>query len=355
MPHLIQSRLGKKGAPPGTPVHIGRKKMEKVELSFFHYSADQFVEKSAKNPDECLALKEKEGVLWIDVEGVHDVEIIARLCEGLGIHPLVQEDIVNTDLRPKCDDYNSFLFLVLKMLSTDEKRGEVSSEQTSLILGKNFVVSFQEGKEGDVFDSVREQIRSGKGNIRKSGADFLFYNLMDVIVDHYFSVLERIGEKMEHLEQKLVENPDLLTIQAIHRQKREMIFLRRVLWPLREAISNLERLGSGLVGESVRLYIRDVYDHVIQVMDVVETCRDMLSSMLDIYLSAQANHQNEVMKTLTVIATLFMPLTFLVGVYGMNFYFMPELHWKWGYAGVWGVMLASTLGMLIYFKRKKWF
>jgi magnesium transporter len=287
------------------------------------------------------------------LDGIHQVEILEQLGECMGVHPLVLEDILNTDQRPKLEDFDDYLFIVLKMSHYDDQNGEMEVEQISLILGPNYVVSFQE-RPGDVFDPIRERITNGRGRIRKLGADYLAYALIDAIVDHYFVVLEQIGEKIEFLEEELITDPTPETLQTIHNLKREMIFLRKSVWPLREVVGGLERRESPLIGESIAVYLRDVYDHTIQVIDTLETFRDMISGMLDIYLSSVSNRMNEVMKVLTIIATIFIPLTLIAGIYGMNFKHMPELEQPWGYPVVWGVMLATAIVMLIYFRRKKW-
>ena len=245
-------------------------------------------------------------------------------------HPLVLEDILNTDQRPKMEEYGDYLYIVLKMLHDKGKGNQIEAEQVSLVLGPNFVFSFQESG-GDVFDQIRERLRTGKGRLRKMGADYLAYTLVDAIVDYYFVILEKLGERIELLEEELVAHPRTETLKEIHTLKREMIFLRKAVWPLREVISGLQRGESPLVQKTTGIYLRDVYDHTIQVIDTIETFRDMLSGVLDIYLSSVSNRLNPVMKVLTIIATVFMPLTFLAGVYGMNFKYMPELEWRWGY------------------------
>jgi magnesium transporter len=263
------------------------------------------------------------------------------------------EDILNTDQRPKMEDYGEYIYIVLRDLDYSDKSNEIEGEQISLIVGSNFVFSFQE-REGDTFDPIRDRIRNNKGRIRKMGADYLAYALLDSIVDNYFIILERLGEKIEWLEEKLVTDPARETLQTIHHLKRELLFLRKGVWPLREVINSLARGESSLVTEPARVYLRDVYDHTIQTIDTIETYRDMVSGMLDIYLSSVSNRLNSVMKVLTIIATIFMPLTFLAGVYGMNFKFMPELEWRWGYPLVWLIMAGIGVSMLIYFRKKKW-
>ena len=233
------------------------------------------------------------------------------------------------------------------------RENETKIEQVSLILGQNFVISFQE-KTGDVFEPIRERIRKAKGRIRKAGADYLLYTLLDAIVDSYFAILEKIGDRIENLEESVVANPSSETLQTIHRLKREMIFLRKSVWPLREVINNLGKTESLLVQQSTDIYLRDVYDHTIQIIDTIETFRDMLSGLHDTYLSSISNKMNEIMKVLTIFAAIFIPLTFIAGIYGMNFSYMPELGWRWGYFTVWGVVLAVGISMAFYFKHKKW-
>jgi magnesium transporter len=348
-----QRRSRKAGLPPGSLVHIGEKKTERTKITIMDYDEQNFQEKEAKTVEECFAFKETATVTWINIDGVHDSEVVGKLGTHFGVHPLILEDIMTTQQRPKMEDMGDYIFIVLRMLSLSEKKKEVRSEQVSLILGSNFVISFQE-MEGDVFDSVRDRIRTGKGRLRKMGPDYLAYALIDSIVDNYFLTLEKLGEKVEFIEEELVSDPGRKTLQEIHILKREMIYLRKSVWPLREVISGLERVESDLIKESTGIFLRDVYDHTIQVIDTVETYRDMLSGMLDMYLSSVSNRMNEVMKVLTIIATIFIPLTFIAGVYGMNFRYMPELGWRWGYFIVLGLMLAIGIMMVLFFKRKKW-
>jgi len=310
-------------------------------------------EKEAKEVEECFPFKDKPTVTWINIDGIQRIDVIEKIGKYFSLHPLALEDIVNTGQRPKMEDFVDYIFVVLKMLYYDEKERETKAEQLSLVLGPNWVISFQEN-EGDVFDPIRERIRADKGRIRKMGADYLVYALIDAVVDNYFIILEKIGEKIEEIEDELVANPAPETLQAIHNLKRQMIFLRKSVWPLREVISRLERWESQLINKSTDIYLRDVYDHTIQVIDAIETFRDMLSGMLDIYLSSVSNRMNEVMKVLTIIATIFIPLTLVAGLYGMNFRYMPELEWPWGYPLVLFFMFAIGVLMLIYFRKKKW-
>ena len=353
MLELFRKTSKKAGLSPGTLVHIGEKKVEKTRITIIDYDADQFQEKEVKTIEECFPFKDTPTVTWINIDGLHEVQVIEKIGKHFAIHPLIQEDILHTGQRPKMEDMESYIFVVARMLFYNDETGEVESEQVSLILGPNYVISFQE-KEGDIFDAVRERIRNGKGRIRKMKADYLAYALVDTLVDNYFIILEKLGEKIEGMEDELVANPTPETLQTIHTMKREMIFLRKSVWPLREVISSLERGESSLIYESTGMYFRDVYDHTIQVMDTVETFRDMVSGMLDTYLSSVSNRMNEVMKVLTIIATIFIPLTFVAGIYGMNFEFMPELKWHWGYFAVLGLMVVMFIGMVVYFKRKRW-
>ena len=276
-----------------------------------------------------------------------------KLGKEFGLHPLVLEDVLNTGQRPKFEDFEKHFFVVLKMLSYNEELQAVENEQVSLIVGENFVISFQE-RVGDVFEQIRERIRNAKGRIRKAGADYLAYALIDAIVDSYFAILERISEKIESMEEALVGDPSEKTLHQIHSMKREMISLRKSIWPLREVVSGLQRSESSIIQETTGIYLRDVYDHTIQIIDTIESLRDMVSGMLDIYLSSISNKMNAVMKVLTIIATVFIPLTFVAGIYGMNFELMPELKWKYGYAAVWCVMLIMAAIMFGYFRRKRW-
>ena len=324
-----------------------------MKIRIIDYDESHFEEKEAKEVEECFPFKDKPTITWINIDGIHRVDVVEKLGKYFNLHPLALEDIVNTRQRPKIEDFVDYIFVVLKMLYYDEKESETKAEQVSLVLGPNWVISFQES-EGDVFDSIRERIRSDKGRIKKMGADYLVYSLVDAVVDNYFMILEKIGEEIEEIEDELVANPAPETLQTIHDLKRQMIFLRKSVWPLREVISRLERWESSLIQKSTYIYLRDVYDHTIQVIDAIETFRDMLSGMLDIYLSSVSNRMNEVMKVLTIIATIFIPLTLVAGLYGMNFKYMPELEWHWGYPFVLLIMFTVGILMVIYFRRKRW-
>jgi len=343
----------KAGLPPGTLVHIGEKHVEKPRITVMDYDDGTFQEKEVAAVEECYEFKETSTVTWINVDGLHDVGIIEKLGNRFGLHPLIQEDILNTAERPKMEDYGEYIFLLLKVFVPSIKNHDEKIQQVSLVLGSNFVISFQE-KDSGVFEPVRDRIRKAKGRLRKLGPDYLAYALIDGIVDGYFGFLEKLSEEIEFLEDELVTDPKREILQKIHSLKREMIYIRKSVWPLREVVNGLERLETPLIKETTDVFLRDVYDHTIQVIDSVETLRDVLSGMLETYLSSVSNRMNEVMKVLTIIATIFIPLTFIAGVYGMNFKFMPELEWRGGYFLIVGVMVAVVFVMLIFFRKKKW-
>ena len=340
--------------PPGTLIHVGEKKSEKIKITVLDYDEGQFQKTVIKSVEECFPFKDRPTVTWINIDGLHNTEIIEKIGAEFEIHPLVLEDILNTSQRPKIEYFDDYVFIVLKMICHNKEKDEVEVEQVSVVLGQNFIISFQE-KEGDVFNPIRERISNNKGRIRKMKTDYLAYSLLDSIVDMYFYVLEVFSEKIEIMEEDLVINPVPETLQIIHNLKRNIIFLRKSVWPLREVISSMEKSESKIIKKTTHIYLRDVYDHTIQVIDTMETFRDMVSGMLDIYMSSVSNKMNEVMKVLTIIATIFIPLTFITGIYGMNFKYMPELEWAWGYAMVWGVIVFAGILMGIFFKRKKWF
>ncbi|MGB6606912.1 MAG: magnesium/cobalt transporter CorA [Atribacterota bacterium] len=353
MSKLVKKKSKKVGLPPGSIVHIGNKRAEKTKITIVDYNEEQFQEKEVKTVKECCPYKEKPTITWINIDGVHEVKIIEELGKIYNFHPLILEDIVDTDQRPKIKDFGDYIFIILKMHYYDKENNEIKIEQVSLIFGKNYVISFQE-REGDVFDSIRERIRNNIGRIRKARADYLIYALMDAIIDNYFTILEKLGEETEDLEAKVIKDPVPANLQIIYKLKSELIFLRKSVWPLREVISILEKGESVLIDKSTNIYLRDIYGHTIQVMDTVETLRDVISGTLDVYLSSVSNKMNEIMKVLTIIATIFIPLTFIAGVYGMNFQYMPELKWVWAYPLILSVMLIIGIVMVIFFKRRKW-
>ncbi|GFO58454.1 magnesium transport protein CorA [Geomonas silvestris] len=355
MSRLVKKRSKKIGLAPGTLVHLGTPRPGSTAVELIEYGADHLEQRKLDSLLQCSLPKPAPSVTWINVEGVSQVEVLQHFGECFKIHPLVLEDILATDQRPKAEDYGEYLYVVLKMLRLNEASGQLQAEQMSIVLGENFLISFQEGLEGDVFEPVRLRLKNDKGRLRQTGPDYLLHALLDLIVDNYFLILEKIAERMETLEDELIANPDEGTVQAIYQMKREMLFLHKAVWPLREVVGRLQRRESPLILEENIIYLRDLYDHTVQVVDTMETLRDMLSGMLDIYLTSVSNRLNQVMKVLTIIATIFMPLSFIVGLYGMNFKHMPELEWRYGYPAVLIFMAVVVAGMLYYFRKKRWF
>lgn len=350
------SRAGRKtGLPPGTIIftapEAGEETTTQIEATIF--DADSVEVKQIEDVSELSALRGPGRRLWLNVVGLNDAETLTAIGEQFGVHPLVLEDIARTGQRPKMEEYEGYIFVVLKMLSFDDDTQSVEYEQIAMVMGPDFLLSFQE-RVGDVFDVLRERMHIPHSKLRTSGIDYLTYRLLDVTVDHYFIVLERIGDRIEGLEATLMHNTDSDQLATIHSLKQETLVLRKSVWPLRELLTRLERDGSGLIQPETRLFLRDVYDHAIEVIDTVETIRDLISGMLDVYLTNVSNRMNEVMKVLTIISTIFVPLTFIVGIYGMNFQYMPELSEPWAYPVVWGIMVAVVVAMLIFFRRKRW-
>jgi len=354
MERLVRRTAKKPGSSPGTLIHTGPQKMERVRIRFLDYDVDHLEEADPSTIDDCFHLKDLPTVSWINVDGLHDISLLEKVGQRFGWHPLMLEDIVSVGQRAKVEEYDDAVFVVLPMLGWDAERQQVREEQLSLILGENYVFTFQE-REGDVFDEVRERIRMQRGRIRKSGPDYLAYALMDAVVDHYFKALEGIGDLTESLEGEVLLDPKEQTMHMLHSLKRELIAVRRSIWPLRDMMNVLLRGDNGLFSSATRIYLRDVHDHTVQVLDTVEALRDVSSGMVDLYLSTVSFRTNEIMKVLTIMASIFIPLTFLAGVYGMNFEYMPELHLRWAYPTLLGVMAAMGLGMVVYFKRKGWF
>lgn len=334
-------------------VHLGERQEGSTRISYISFSDSSLTEGELKGGRIVIPELPENGLLWIDTDRIHELESIRSLGESFSLHPLVLEDIVSSVQRPKVEDYGSYLFVVVKLLSP-LPGGDFRSEQVSFLLGSNYLLTFQEGGNGDNFQLVKERIRSGKGKIRSLGADYLLYTLLDMVVDRYFTVLEGFGELMVDLEEEVALHPDPSTLLKLNELKKELIYLRKSVWPLREVLSFLERDDTELVKDSTRLFLRDVHDHTVQTIDTVETFRDLLSGMLDLYLSSISNRTNEIMKFLTIIGTIFLPLTFIVGLYGMNFRNMPELEWHYGYFAVLAFMSLISIGMIVYFRHKRW-
>ncbi|MDZ7671874.1 MAG: magnesium/cobalt transporter CorA [Halanaerobiales bacterium] len=351
---LTGKKRKKAGQPPGVLSKSEDIVEEDIKISYIDYDKDSHQEKEMESIDECFKLKDSPTVSWINVEGLSDIELIDQMGKTFEIHPLIQEDIVHTHQRPKIEEHEKTLYIVLKMLHYNESSQEIESEQISIVLGENYVITFQE-RQGDVFEPIRNRLKNELGRIRSMGTDYLAYALIDIIVDNYFIILEKVSDRIEIIEEELVNQPSEDTLTEIYALKNEMIFLRKSVWPLREVVNRLEKNEINFITRPVKLYLRDVYDHTIQVIETVETIRDMLGGMLDIYLSSISNKMNEVMKVLTIIATIFIPLTFIAGIYGMNFEYMPELAWRNGYFIVLIVMLVIAGYMVYFFKKKDWF
>jgi len=348
---LVQKRSKKTGLSPGTLIHIGEMRTNPVRITLFSYAGARCEERVVTDVKE-LRPPVDETVAWVNVGGVHQIEVLEAFGKHFNLHPLLLEDIANTDQRPKLDDYDTYLFLVMKMLTTTDG-GDILVEQISFVMGRNYVLSFQENGT-DVFLSVRDRLKGGKGRLRQNGSDYLLYALIDAVVDQYFAVLEMLGERIESLQERVVADPKPETLRDIHALKRQLLFVRRAVWPLREAINTLSRSECPFLHEPTKVFFRDVYDHVVQIVDTIETLREMVSSSLDIYLSSVSYRLNAVMRVLTVITTIFMPLSFIAGIYGMNFEYMPELKWHWGYPMALGIMGMVAVIMLLGFHRKKW-
>jgi magnesium transporter len=342
----------KTGMAPGTMLFIGEKKQDKASIDIIHYSETELNELRDTTVNQCLVFAKVPGITWMNVNGIHDINQIELLGKCFDLHPMTLEDIVNTTQRPKVEEFSHYLFIVLKMMSYDGANNLVI-EHVSMILGKNYVISFIED-EGDLFDTVRNHIRAATSRIRLLKSDYLAYSLMDAVVDHYFLTVERIGDRIEDIDEQILAEPRPEDIREIHQLKRDILHLRKAIWPFREEVGIIAKSDSTLLHAETKVFWRDLYDHTIQIIDMAETCRDILGGMHDTYLSSISNRMNEIMKMLTIISTIFIPLTFIVGVYGMNFEYMPELKWHYGYCMIWSLMLAISLGLFVYFKRKKW-
>lgn len=341
------------GQVPGALVYTGKKETQKLFIETFDYNIDSITEKELVNIEEAFKFKASNTVTWINLNGLNHIDEIEKLGQHYDLHPLVLEDIVNTGQRPKIDEFEDYIFIVLKMMYYDESE-TIVSEQVSLILGENYVLSLQEA-EGDVFDALRERIRQSKGRIRGLGPDYLLYALIDSIVDHYYAIIETMGNKIEDLEDNLFEGLTKEEITSdIQELKREVLKIRRAIFPLREIINRVDKSESRLIDNKTLHYFGDVYDHIIQVSDTIDIYREMIWGLMDMYMTTISNRMNEVMKVLTIISTIFIPLTFIAGIYGMNFQNIPELDYKYGYHIVWLVMIGIFIAMMYYFKRKKW-
>jgi magnesium transporter len=350
----VFKRVRKKaGLQPGALVFSGAAHTHPITISMLAYDGGAVQERTNLTVQDALIPLDKPGVTWIDINGIHDPSIVEQIGKHFGLHPLVIEDIITSGQRPKLEDYENFLFLTIKRITCEGPAKSITTEELSIIAGRNFVLTFQETPD-DSFAAVKDRLRRGVDRFLKSGTDYLIYALVDMVVDNYFGVLEEIGEEFEEIQTQVLASPTPATLKNVYRLKNDLIMMRRSVWPLRDVISSLQRHESPLMTHATELYLRDVQDHTIQIMDTVETLRDMLAGSLDIYVSSVSNRLNQVMKVLTVIATIFIPLTFVVGIYGMNFDYMPELHWRFGYPLIMIVMTLLVITMLWWFKRNKW-
>jgi magnesium transporter len=340
----------KPGTPPGTLVAAGTP--TPARISVLAYNREGATERRDVTLDEALAAVATGGVTWINVDGLGDTKTLMRLGERFGLHPLALEDVLNVGQRPKVERYDKHMFVVMHTMRLAE--GEVVEEQVSIFFGAGWLISVQERPDGDCFGVVREAIRQGRGRVREAGADYLAYLLIDSVVDAYFPVIEQFGERIQHLESAAIDDPTPLVLVQMQRLRHQLLTLRRAVWPMREEIGILQREESDLIAPETRLFLRDVYDHAVQALEIVESLRETAVSVMEVYLSVQNQRLQEVMKVLTVIATIFIPLTTIASIYGMNFKYMPELEWRYGYAWALGLMLASALGMLGFFKRRGW-
>jgi magnesium transporter len=343
----------KAGMPPGSLVHIGDVVNVESRMSVIDYSKETIEEQSIQSVNEILPYIDKDTITWLNVEGLKDVKLIESIGGVLNIHPLVLEDILNTHQRPKFEEFENYLYIVLKKLVLEDSRFSVSYEQISILVLDNFVVTFKEKKD-DIFVSLKQRLKNSKGRLRNMGSDYLTYAILDTIIDQVFVLLDSLDELTESIEEELLTHPTSDTLVNIQRMKRELIHIRKSISPLRELLAAILRCDSVLIQDRTDIYFRDVYDHVLRITESIESYRDMLSGLLDIYMSSVSNKMNEVMKVLTVFASIFIPLTFIAGIYGMNFEYMPELKWKWAYPTLWISFISIPVVLLIYFKKKKW-
>lgn len=346
--------ISKVGLPPGSIIYVGEKKIDNVKISLTEYDEKDVETREIKSVEEIDPYTDTPQVTWVNVCGLHDTELIKQIGEKFNIHPLVLEDILNTETRPKIEITEKYIFIAMKMLTTNGHDHQPVIEQVSFILGNSFIFSFLE-KSDNIFIPIKDRIINNSGKVRKQDSDYLFYTLMDIVVDQYYLTLEHIEEKIELLDDEVITNTDQSQIKKVYTLKNKLLLIRRSIWPLREIFSRLIREESNLIDKKVMPYLRDLLDHTIQITETIDLQREIINGLMETHLSLMSYKMNEVMKVLTVIATIFIPLTFIVGVYGMNFDYLPELHWTWAYFAAWGVMIGITTFMIFFFKRKKWF
>lgn len=351
---LFRSSPKKVGLPPGTLIHVGEQKVERPIFSCIEYGEDHLRVQKDIPLETCLESKKSAGVSWINLDGIHDISLLERFGKEFNLHPLALEDILNTGHPPKFEEFDDCVLLITKMFFFDRQNKRLEAEQISLVLKEKQLLTFQE-RTGDVFEGVRERLKRKSGRIRQRGADYLAYALIDSVVDSYFHVLQKIGDLLDFLESELLSHPSQELLQQVHHLKGQLMFLRKTIWPMRELTASLLQNESEMFDESITPFLRDLYDHTIQVLDTVENYRDTASGLVDLYMSTVSQRMNEVMQVLTIMASIFIPLTFVAGIYGMNFELMPELKWRYGYPMALGLMLICAVVMLWFFKRKKWF
>lgn len=353
-PRIKKKSSSKIGLPPGSIVYLGEKKVEKVTINLTEYDEKESETYEIKSVEEIEPFTDTPQVTWVSVCGLHETDFLKQVGEKFKIHPLILEDILNTDTRPKIEITEDYLFIVMKLLTFNPEHKILETEQVSFILGKSFLFSFSE-KSDEIFNPVKDRITTQLGKIRKRGIDYLLYALMDIVVDHYFLALEKVEERIEILDDEVINKTERSQIESIYKLRNLLLLMRRSIYPVREIVNQLIKDDSDLLDESIEPYLRDLYDHTIHITESIEQQREVTNGLMEIYLSMMSNKMNEVMKVLTVIATIFIPLTFIVGIYGMNFHYIPELEWPWAYFAVWGVMISVVLVMILYFKRKNWF
>ena len=353
MPESLSSASEKSGLPPGSLVHVGEVHTHEHKISVINYNKSTLKKHTIKSIEELLPYKTTDTITWVIVDGLKDVSIIDAIGQHFGIHVLVLEDILNTHQRPKFEEFDGYLYIVIKAISLGNDDFNVEYEQISLLILNNFVFTFME-KPDALFDPILNRLDNDKSQIRNLGPDYLAYIIMDTVVDEYFALQDAFDELIESVEDKLLSDPSSETLSIIQKIKRELIFLRRTVSPLRELLAAIQRSESPLLNEKTRRYFGDIYDHAIRIIEAIESYRDLIAGMLDIYLSSVSNKMNETMKILTVFASIFIPLTFIAGVYGMNFEYMPELKWRWGYPALWFIFIGVSVFLLRFFKKKKW-
>lgn len=356
-PHHIKKQhtlSAKSGLPPESMVYVGKERTERVILEVFNYDENLLEEKVLENVSQCEQYKLQNTVTWISVTGIHDTVMVQQVCEAFKIHPLIQEDILNTQQRTKIEEFDNYLFVTFKNIFVSKEATELETEQISIILGHNFLLSFQE-TPSPLFVDIQARIRSSIGTIRQRKSDYLLYKILDGAVDQYFVIIDRIGDKVEDIEEETMYYPSSKTTFGIQGIKKELLLLNKHILPMREALNKLETGNTELIEAKNLNYFRDVYDHTYQAYDTIDNYRSLLTDLMNIYFTTVSNKLNQVMKVLTIISTIFMPLSFLTGIFGMNFDYLPGIHFHYGYHIFWAITLVSFIGMLIFFKRKKWF